>query len=107
MYQFPLHETEIILRKDMASMSIGKTESYNGALYLTTERLVFVGYVMDIRNKYIEEIPFQNIAGLEAAKSLLIIANAITVMRRDGRKLRFVIRERNAWIKDIREQINK
>lgn len=103
MYKFPLNDTEIILRKDLASMSL-ENQSYNGALYLTNERLVFVGYVMDIRNKYIEEFLLHQLASIKPVKSLFIIPNALTVTTISGRQLRFVVKNRDAWIDEIQRK---
>lgn len=105
MYKFPLNDTETILRKDLASMSIND-EAYNGALYLTNERLVFVGYVMDIRNKYIEEILFHQIEELKPVNSLFIVPNALSLTTINGRKRRFVVKDRNAWEAEIRKKMN-
>lgn len=104
MYKFPLSDTETILRKDLASMSLGG-EAYNGALYLTDERLVFVGYVMDIRNKYIEEILYHQIQELKPVKSLFIVPNALSLTTVTGRTMRFVVKDRNDWIAEIRRKM--
>lgn len=104
MYKFPLNDTETILRKDLASMSFGG-EAYNGALYLTNERLVFVGYVMDIRNKYIEEIFYHQIQELKPAKSLFIVPNALSLTTVTGRKMKFVVKGRNDWVAEIRRKM--
>ena len=106
MYKFPLNDTEIILRKDLASMSLDG-QAYNGALYLTNERIVFVGYVMDIRNKYLEEIMFDQIKEIKLAKSLFIIPNALDVATTFGRRMRFVVKNRDAWAAEIKTKIGE
>ena len=106
MYKFPLNDMEVILRKDLASMSIAD-QAYNGALYLTNERIVFVGYVMDIRNKYIEEILFPQIDEISRVNSLFFIPNAFLIKTTHGRNPRFVVKDRDAWIADIKRKIGE
>ncbi|MCX7781437.1 MAG: GRAM domain-containing protein [Negativicutes bacterium] len=106
MYSFPLNEHEVILKKDLASMSMGN-QAYSGALYLTSERLVFVGYLMDIRNKYLEEMSLWHIAEIKPAKSLLVIANALIVTTIQGRTMKFVVRNRDEWLAEIRQKLQE
>ena len=47
MYSFPLADNEEIIKKSHASLHL-EDSAFTGAFYLTSERLVFVGYVMDI-----------------------------------------------------------
>ena len=104
MYQFPLQETEQILRKSLASLSVDG-DVFNGAMYLTDERLVFVGYLLDISNKYMEEVPFEHIEAIEPATSLWLIPNAIRISTIRGRALKFVVSGRNEWLEEIDRQL--
>ncbi len=103
MYQFPLEDSERILRKSLASMTT-EGDSFNGAIYLTNERIVFVGYLLEITNKYLEEVPFEHIEAIAPATSLWVIPNAIVLKTIRGRSLKFVVGGRDAWLNEIKLQ---
>ena len=90
--------------KDHASLTIGQ-EIYTGAIYLTDIRLVFVGYLLDIENKYMTEIMLEDINSLEKAKTFLLVPNALTLQTKDGLSRRMVVAKRDRWYQAIEEQI--
>lgn len=104
MYQFPLEKDETILRKSLASLNVDGN-ALNGAMYLTNERIVFVGYLLDITNKYLEEVPLPHVGKIEPATSLWIIPNAIELETIQGRSMKFVVKGRNEWLSDIEKQL--
>ena len=104
MYEFPLEKDELILRKSLASLNVDGN-AFNGAMYLTNERIVFVGYLLDISNKYLEEVPLPHVEKLEPATSLWLIQNAIILETIKGRSMKFVVKGRNAWLDDIEKQM--
>lgn len=99
-YSFPVGEEEKILKKDHASMAVGG-QAYNGALYLTNERIVFVGYLMDIRNKYVEEVSLYHVKEIKPEKSLLVIPNAMRIVTIQDRTIKIVVSKRNEWYAEI------
>lgn len=106
MYSFPLEEQERIVKKDHANLYCDG-EAYAGAFYLTSDRLVFVGYLMDIHDKYVEEVPLSHIAEISPGKTFFLIPNVINVSTIRNRKLKFIVKGRDSWISAINEQIKK
>lgn len=106
MYSFSLEEREFILKKDLANLYCG-SEAYAGALYLTSERLVFVGYLLDIESKYIEEVPLTHIEDIKPEKTFFVIPNVIAVKTIRDRNLKFIVNGRDSWLNAIRQQIDK
>ncbi|MDT8900965.1 hypothetical protein [Anaeroselena agilis] len=108
MYSFPLSDTEEIIKKGHASLHL-EDSAFTGAFYLTSERLVFVGYVMDITRKYMEEVPLDQVKGVRGEKTFYIIPNVLGVSTIAGKKLKIIVDPgaRDAWLKAIDEQLKK
>ncbi|WP_378955870.1 GRAM domain-containing protein [Pelosinus sp. sgz500959] len=104
MYSFPIETGENIIKKGLVSLQCDG-EAFSGALYLTTERLVFVGYLLDITHKYMEEVPLAHIAELTKGKSLFVIPNVLNVLTIKERKLKFVVKGSGEWFDEINRQI--
>ena len=104
MYTFPLGANERVIKKDHASLSVDG-DAYTGALYLTTDRVVFVGYILDINSKYIEETPFQHITTVGKAKSFFVLSNVLVLETIRDRTLKFVVNDRDNWHQMISEQL--
>lgn len=105
-YSFPLTDDEQILRKDLANLYCDG-EAFNGALYLTNDRIVFVGYILDINNKYLEEIPLTHVQELKQEKTFFFIPNVLVITTIKERNLKFIVNHRSEWYSLILEQINK
>lgn len=106
MYSFAMEDGEKILKKSLANL-YNDDQVLNGAMYLTTERLVFVGYLMDITNKYVEEVPLTHIERLEPGKSLWVIPNVIKVKTIREQLFSFVVKGRNEWLQAIHEAMEQ
>lgn len=106
MYSFPLEEQECILKKGFANAYCDK-EAYHGALYLTNARLVFVGYILDISRKFLDEIPLSHIRTITPAKTFGIISNVIKVVTIKEYRIEFIVSNRNEWLKAIEEQMTR
>ncbi len=108
MYSFPLADDEKIIKKSHASLHL-EDSAFTGAFYLTNERLVFVGYVMDITRKYMEEIPLAHVADIRGEKTFFIIPNVLVISTLGGKSLRIIVDpgNRNAWLAAIREEVRK
>ncbi|MBP1765650.1 MAG: hypothetical protein H6Q65_2708 [Firmicutes bacterium] len=106
MYSFPLREDERILKKSMANL---ETESAHltGAFYLTTSRLVFIGYLVDATQKYVEEASFAQIQEIRPEKTFWLISNVIRIVRNDGSHIKILITKRNDWMDEIHNQMQK
>lgn len=105
MYKFPLEESESIVKKGMASLHDG-IDAYSGALYLTTERVVFVGYLMDITRKYMVDVSLAHICDIKGDRTFYIIPNVLKIATIRDKQLNFVVSERNDWIAAISRQID-
>lgn len=104
MYSFPVEASENILKKGLVNLEL-EGEAFSGALYLTTSRLVFVGYLLDITHKYMEDVPLAHVSEITRGKSLLIIPNVLTIWTLTERKLKFIVRGSNEWLVAINKQI--
>lgn len=105
MYSFPVEASENILKKGLVNLELDG-EAFSGALYLTTSRLVFVGYLLDITHKYMEDLPLTHIREITRGKSLLIIPNVLTVLTLTERKLKFIVSGSGEWLVEINKQMN-
>ncbi|MBP2663996.1 MAG: hypothetical protein H6Q71_1944 [Firmicutes bacterium] len=104
MYTFPLESDELIKKKCLASYASNR-EVLNGALYLTDQRLVFVGYALSITNKYMDEVPLTHIKELLPEKTFFVIPNVLKVVTIKDKVLKFVVEGRNEWLEAINRQM--
>jgi hypothetical protein len=104
MYSFPLEDNEYIIKKCLATYTC-KDDVLSGALYLTDHRLVFVGYILSIDNKYMEEVPLTHIRELLPEKTFFVIPNALKVITINDKVIKFVVKDRNEWLEAINKQI--
>lgn len=104
MYSFPLAADESIIKKCLASYTCDK-DVLNGALYLTDSRLVFVGYLLSINNKYMDEVPLAHIKALAADRTFYIIPNALKVITRQDKVIKYIVQDRNQWLDAITRQM--
>ncbi len=107
MYVFKLNANERIVRKAVGSAQFDDKAGL-GALYLTNERIVFIGYERTtITSTVEEEIPLEHIEEIKAAKTFALLANAIEINTIRGRRFRFTIDNRDSWIEAIKERMDK
>lgn len=105
MYSFLAQTDEKILKKGLASLEVEDT-TLSGALYVTNARLIFVGYILGgpaIKKEI--AFPLTEITSVSGGKTALIIPNAIDVTTATHDRFRIVLRDRNAWIEAIRNQL--
>jgi hypothetical protein len=106
-YVFKLNANERIVRKAVGSAQFDDKAGL-GALYLTNERIVFIGYERTtITSTVEEEIPLEHIEEIKAAKTFALLANAIEINTIRGRRFRFTIDNRDSWIEAIKERMDK
>ncbi|CQR73968.1 hypothetical protein SOV_20850 [Sporomusa ovata DSM 2662] len=105
MYTFPLETDELIKKKCLASYASNR-EVLTGALYLTDQRLVFVGYALNIANKYMDEVPLAHIKEILPEKTFFVIPNVLKVVTIKDKVLKFIVEGRNEWLKAIQRQID-
>jgi hypothetical protein len=104
MYRFPLEHNEQILKKGKATLHIDR-DAYNGALYLTNERLVFVGYFLGANTRNEQYVSLKQIRGIKLKKSLFVIPNVLEITADSNEQLKFVVYGRDEWQAEIRNQM--
>jgi hypothetical protein len=100
MYRFSLKENEQILKKGEAILHI-EEEGLSGALYLTNERLVFVGFVLGASHQQERSVSLKQIRKLTGGKTFFIIPNVLNITSDADEHLKIVIQERDAWLAAI------
>ena len=106
MYSFRLQDDEVILKKGMANLE-NETTHLTGAFYLTTSRLVFIGYLVDSTQKFIDEAAFAQISEIRPEKTFGLLSNVLRIIRNDGSNIKILIKQRDSWLTEIREQMEK
>jgi hypothetical protein len=103
MYRFSLNANEQILKKGEASLHIDDV-GLTGALYLTNERLVFVGFVLGASRQQEKAISLKQIKKIEGEKTFFIIPNVIAITLDDDERFKVIVQGRDAWLVAIRSQ---
>lgn len=93
---------EKIIYSGVANM-VKKIEAMGGKLYLTNKRLRFCAHRI---NADIGDYSFSltSISSVERAYMFGIIPNAITIQLSDGRRAKFVVYNRENWIRNIKKE---
>jgi hypothetical protein len=107
MYEFDLLESEKILKKDMANLQCDEGHFINGALYLTTERIVFVGYMLDIRQKYKSEVSLFHIKEVRGEKRFRFFPIVLAIETLQQETLRFIVAKRNDWVSAVQAEVER
>lgn len=104
-----LQEGEKIIKKGGANLST-ILQGKGGHLYLTNQRLVFIGHGMNIgKDKF--EIDLSDVQYVEKAPTVSLwllfipIPNAIKVGTNNGRITKFTVTNRKDWIEKINNTI--
>ena len=77
-------------------------EGVGGKLYLTNQRLRFQSHTLNVQ-VHDESYPLDLITNVEPARTLGLIPNGLLVTLADGRRERFVVHHRKAWVSAIAE----
>jgi hypothetical protein len=73
-------------------------EGRGGQLFLTRRNLIFKPHRMNIQSNVVT-IPCHDIAGAAATRTLGLIPNGLKVTLRDGTVHRFVVSDREGWVR--------
>ena len=107
MYVFQLLDRETILKKGVVAAQFGDWAGL-GALYLTDERLVFIGYARtSITTAREEEIPLEHIDAVRPVKTFALLANAMDITTIRGQMVKFTLPGRDEWVEAIRRQMDR
>ena len=104
-YIFDVNEDEIILHKALANMQ-DEQLIVHGALYLTSERLVFVGYVPNTRTKVTSEVSLYHIQEICPGKTFFFINNIIRVIDIRNEEYKFIVDKQKVWLDEIYKQLD-
>ncbi len=104
MYRFALLENEKILKKGEATLHIDDV-GLTGALYLTNERLVFVGFVLGASRQQEKSVLLKQIKEINTAKTFFVIPNVLIVTLEDDEQFKIVIQRRDEWHEAIKDQM--
>jgi hypothetical protein len=96
MYRFSLKENEHILKKGEAILH-SEEEGLSGALYLTNERLVFVGFVLGASHQQERSVLLRQIRELTVGKTFFFIPNVLNITSDANEHFKIVIQERDEW----------
>jgi hypothetical protein len=104
MYRFPLEHKEQIIKKDSAVLHIDR-EALTGALYLTNEQLIFVGYVSGVVYKTIKAVSLKHIREIHGRKTMFILPNVIEITIENNERFKIIIQGRDEWLAAIRQGV--
>jgi hypothetical protein len=104
MYRFSLKENEQILKKGEAVLHC-KEEGLSGALYLTNERLVFVGFVLGASHQQERSVSLKQISNMTVGKTFFIIPNVLNITSDADEQLKIVIQDRDEWLAAIHNRM--
>ena len=97
-------ETEKILHKALVNMEDGELVA-NGALYLTTERMVFVGYMLNTRTRVSCDISLYHIKEVRPEKTFYVFNNIIRIISIRDEHYKFIVDRRSEWLEQIDRQL--
>lgn len=104
MYSFKLLDNEKIIKKNLANLTLEGT-IFNGALYLTTERLMFVGYLLDQGDKHYTDISLVHIDKIRREKTFYIIPNVLIIHSIQEVEWKITITGRDSWYDAMQKQM--
>jgi len=104
MYRFILGENERILKKSEASLHIDGV-GLTGALYLTNERLVFVGFVLGASHQQQKAVFLNQIKEIKVGKTFCIIPNVLHITISEDERFKVIVTGRDEWLSAIRNQM--
>jgi hypothetical protein len=99
-YGFDMLDDERILHKALVNMEDNDLFA-NGALYLTNERLVFVGYILNTRNRVSCDISLYHIKEVKPEKTFLVFNNIIRIISIRDEQYKFIVDRQKEWLEKI------
>ena len=103
-YAFDMKENEKILYKELANIHDNDLIA-NGALYLTDERLIFVGYVPNERTRVSCEVSLYHVKEVRPEKTFKIFNNIIRIINIRDEQYKFIVDHQKDWLEHINRQL--
>jgi hypothetical protein len=75
-------------------------EGRGGSLFLTRRNLIFKPHRMNLQSNVVT-IPREEISGVATIRTLGVVPNGLRVALRDGTVHRFVVRDREGWVRRL------
>lgn len=104
-YGFDLNENEKIVHKALANMHDNDL-IVNGALYLTNERLYFVGYLPNTGTRMFCEVSLYHVKEVRPEKTFRIFNNILRIIGIGEEQYKFIVDDQKIWLKEIDKQLN-
>lgn len=104
MYSFELLENEQIIKKGLGNLTVEGT-LFSGAFYVTNERLMFVGYLLDQSQKHYTDISLYHIDEIRKEKTFHIIPNVLIIHSVQDVEWEVTITGRDSWYEAVQKQI--
>ena len=104
-YGFEINENETILHKALANMEDNDLVA-NGALYLTNERMVFVGYILNSRTRVSCEVSLYHIKEVRPEKTFYVFNNIIRIISVRDEHYKFIVDTQREWLEQINRQLS-
>jgi len=105
MYSFELLENEKIIKKGLGNLTL-EGMLFNGAVYLTSERMMFVGYLLDQTNKHYTDISLYHIDEIRKEKTFRILPNVLVIHSLQGVEWKLTISGRDGWYEAMQNQLS-
>ena len=99
-------ENEKIMHKALANMHDNDL-IVNGALYLTNERMVFVGYLPNDITKVSCEISLYHIKEIRPEKTFRMFNNIIRIISIRDEQYKFIVDKQKEWLAQIDRQLKE
>lgn len=100
-----LQENEGIIKEGAANHFKG-IESVGGRLFLTNQRLYFDSHSLNVQAHKLS-IPYSEIKSVRERNTFFIIPNGMCIELQNGKNEKFVLWEREKWIREIEQLIKK
>ncbi len=99
-----MNENEVILHKELANMHDNDLIA-NGGLYLTNERMVFVGYIPNSRTRVSCDVSLYRIREVRPEKTFRLFNNIIRIISIRDEEYKFIVDSQKEWLRQIKVQL--
>ena len=95
-----LNQNEVIIKAHDSSFLESENAKVRGKLVITNQRVLFKSLKNDIAKPDFELL-FDQIADVFFFNSMKFIPNGLRIVTRDEKEMRFCIKKRNDWVKQL------
>lgn len=102
--ELDLEEGEELIAYGVANLFRG-LESVGGKLFLTNKQLVFKSHNINVQTGT-TKLTLDRIESIDKRKTMLIVENGLLVRTINGHEFKFVVNDRNEWLKVLNESLS-